>query len=274
MGEREVAGRGASFAPAAATWGDDLLDVVEAGTAPDRFRRGEHLHLDGAVGVVGVVAGSFRASVRPRRGELCEVVLEVQRLTRDEFPAAIGALVRDPGWRRSRADGGVLGPDGFVALDTTCTCPDGGWAVCEHAIALTHEVALLIDAQPRHWLTARGLPLGFGGVAAPPAAPAVRARPDPGEEPLADLADDDCFSPRVAVAELPDGLRARPVPDERDPDRLRDLLRPEFLGSAPPDGVAARLDAATGAVDALYRTLTRPADRSLPTDGSTAVQRV
>lgn len=255
-GARGEVGEDGPVAQPGATWGDDLLDVVEAGTEPGRFRRGEHLWVEGAVADVEVRPGSFRAAVRGPGGTGHAVVLEVQRLTRDELPAAVGALVRDPGWQRSRAEGGVLGPDGFVALDTRCTCPDAD-AVCPHAIALAHEVAGLIDAHPRHWLTARGLPLGFGGASAPP------ARPAPGEEPLTDLGDD-WFSPRTPVPELPDGLRARPVPDERDADLLRDLLRPEFLGSGTPAEVAARLDAAVDGLDALYRTLTRPAPRPLP----------
>lgn len=261
-----MAERGA-LARSSGSWGEDLLDVVEAGTGADRFHRGEHLHLDGAVDVVKVLPGSFGALVHADRGVTCTAVLEVQRLTRDELPAAVGALVRDPGWKRPRADGGVLGPDGSVALDTTCTCPDGRAVVCEHAIALAHEVALLIDADPRHWLTARGLPLGPGGVAASPAALHARERPAAGEEPLAALTAEDWFSPRTPVAELPEGRRPRPVPEERDPALLRDAFRAEFLGSGSPDGVEARVDRAVAALEAVYRTLTASRSAGIPRSG-------
>lgn len=245
-----------------ATWGDDLLDVVEAGTEPGRFHRGEQLFLEGSVGAVEVRAGSFRAMVHGSRGDTYEAVLEVERITRADLPATIGAMVRDGlsgqegRWRRSRADGGTLGPDEHVTLDTTCTCPDGEFEVCKHAIAMIHEVATLLDAHPRHWLTARGLPVGFGGIAGPTRSsrpPSVRVVAAPGEEPLADLTDD-WFSPRATVPELPDGLRPRPVPFERDPDLLRDVLRPEFLGRGTAQ-VEHALDGAVGAVDAVYRAL-------------------
>ena len=156
--------------PARSWWGKAWVRAVdEAAYSPEDLRAGRSLARAGHVGGITVEEGGFHAAVEDAAG-VWTAVGSVPVLDRVATDALVETVAAESGRVAALLDGEL--PHSLVEhaeeagvellpyggeLGGTCTCD--AWAdPCPHALAVLHQLARLVDADPFVLLHLRGLP--------------------------------------------------------------------------------------------------------------------
>jgi len=151
-------------------WGKAWVRAVEESAyAEGELRLGRSLARTGTLGGITVEPGSIVAAV-PDRGEFQSVRVLVPVLDRRDIAAFVEVVAAESGRiaallsgelphqliEHTEESGVELLPYGGE-LDASCTC--SAWTQpCPHALAVLHQFAWLLDADPLVLLLVRGLP--------------------------------------------------------------------------------------------------------------------
>jgi uncharacterized Zn finger protein len=190
-------------------WSRRFIDVLESFGMQSRLSRGRNYARSGQVLRLEIGTGHVTAQVQGSRVKPYKVVLTVIPLTKPQWRAVEQALAARAVFRARllagempaeieeifAACGTPLFPRSPRDLSMTCSCPD--WQVpCKHVAAVCYVLAEAFDDDPFGILSWRGkgrhdlLAALRGRRGASPDAPAARPPAQPGDQPLAERADD------------------------------------------------------------------------------------
>ncbi|MGM5594041.1 SWIM zinc finger family protein [Corynebacterium glucuronolyticum] len=138
-----------------------IMDAVQSNAEPGRFVRGMDYSKQGRVlPNIRLDTGAVHAYVAGSQNEPFDVAIVFPRRSPDEIARLVEILASRPTLLHEGVlEGEVLGI--IAARDSSelvyrCTCPDSA-RVCKHIVAVAHQLALILDDDPKKVFDIRGV---------------------------------------------------------------------------------------------------------------------